>query len=528
MATSEYSAPHPALGRLREAPIRLSAEAWMVLGLTVAAGVIRVLVIDTQSLWADEALTSYEASLPFGAMLNVVLHVETTPPLYFLFIWAWGHLFGTGVVALRAVSTLAGAAVVPIGYLCGRELASRRAGVIAAALVTVNPFLIWYSQEARAYMLLVALSGMSFLFFLRVRRELSRRSLALWVVWSSVALMTHFFAAFLVAAEAAWLLWVWRTRAVAVAAAAVAVVEAAMLPFALIDTGHGPGWIAAIPRTNRVANAIAEWGVSILFRQVTVASGLLAGAVLVVVVAALTVLAGDGRTRRAVIVGAVIAGAVWVVPLALGFLGPDYFLSRNVMPAVVPLAVMLGACLAAPRARILGGVLTLALLALFAFAAVRVQSRPYLQRPDWRAVVRALGPATVPRAILASDGTTADPLKIYLPGVRWSEPKSRITVIREIDVVGADKALPLRAGGGPLRRRGRTLIYPSGSSVPRSISPTGAHLEARFRVDNWVVGRFVLRRPLSISLSGLSGIAPHFFRRTPVALLIFFQSASGR
>ncbi len=97
-------------------------------GLVVVAAVIRFLVIDTQSYWADEALTAYEARLPFGSMLNVVLHVETTPPLYFVLIWVWGHVFGTGAVALRAVSTLAGIAVVPISLSvrAGARVAARR------------------------------------------------------------------------------------------------------------------------------------------------------------------------------------------------------------------------------------------------------------------------------------------------------------------------------------------------------------------------------------------------------------------
>ena len=56
----------------------------------------------------DEALTAYEAQLPFGAMINTVVHVETTPPLYFVLIWAWAHVFGNGEVALRSVSLLAG------------------------------------------------------------------------------------------------------------------------------------------------------------------------------------------------------------------------------------------------------------------------------------------------------------------------------------------------------------------------------------------------------------------------------------
>jgi len=503
----------------------LSSEGWIVCGLVLLAAAIRILVIDNQSFWADEALTAYEARLPFGGMINVVLHVETTPPLYFVLIWAWGHILGTSEVALRSLSTLAGIAVVPIAYLCGRDLASRRVGVIAAAFVAVNPFLIWYSQEARAYMLLVALSGASFLWFIRARREPSRRNLAWWTACSSLALMTHFFAGFLVAAEALWLLWVARTRLVAGAVAVVVIVEVAMLPFAFLDSSHGAGWIAAEPRVNRVSQAISEWGVSILYRRTTIAAGLIGGAVLVALVALLAVVGGDRRSRRAAAVGAAVGGFVWVAPLALHYVGQDYFLSRNVMPAVVPLAVALAAACAAPRARVLGGALAVALLLMFAFAAVRVQSHPYLQRPDWRAVARALGPATVPRAIFASDGTTANPLKIYLAGVDWTEPPGRRLWIREIDVVGATKRLTLV----PTRLTGpRALLegpyeYQSGPSVPRSVAPAGARLLSRFRVDNWILARFVLRRPIRVSIDQMMGLAPRFFRRVPSQLLLFFQ-----
>ena len=100
-------------------------------------------------------------------MLHTVASIETTPPLYFVLIWVWAKAFGTGEVALRSISPLAGVAVVPIAYLCARELLDRRAGLIAAALVAVNPFMIWYSQEARAYMLLTASPARRFCAFLR-------------------------------------------------------------------------------------------------------------------------------------------------------------------------------------------------------------------------------------------------------------------------------------------------------------------------------------------------------------------------
>lgn len=533
MSTSEY--PAGAIARLRAGgswsigSIRaVSMEAWIVCALAVVATVIRFLVIDNQSYWADEALTAYESRISFGAMLGVVVHIETTPPLYFVLIWVWGHLFGTGEVALRSVSTLAGIAVVPIAYLAGKELASRRAGVIAAAFVALNPFLIWYSQEARAYMLLVALCGASFLYFARARRDPSVRNLAWWAVWSSLALMAHFFAGFLVAAEALWLLWIARTRLVLAAVAVVVVVEAAMLPFALIDTSHGAGWIANEPRKNRISQAISEWGVSILYRHTTITAGLVGGAMLVALVAFLAVYGGDRRIRDAVAVAGAVAAFVWIAPLALGVVNHahDYFLSRNVMPAVVPAAVAIAAACAAPRLRLIGGTLALALLAIFAIAAVRVQTRPWLQRPDWRGVAQALGPPTVPRGILAANGTTADPLKFYLAGAHWSEPPRRRWLIDEVDVVGATKRLSLiaerptdfRSVRG--RRRG-----PVGSPIPAFKAPRGMRLIARFKFHNWVLARFALRRPLRVTVGQLSLLARRVFHRAPVKLLAFFQAA---
>jgi len=530
MSTSEYSArgaggAGPAKLRAALGARTLSTEAWIVAMLVLVAAVIRFVVINNQSLWADEALTSYEARLSFGSMLNVVLHVETTPPLYFVVIWVWGHVLGTGAVALRLLSTLAGIAVVPIAYLCGRELASRRAGVIAAAFVTLNPLLIWYSQEARAYMLLVALSGASFLWFARARAEPSTRNLAWWTAWSSLALMTHFFAAFLVAAEGLWLLWTVRTRLVVRALAVVAIVEAAMLPFAVLDTGHGPGWIAAEPRINRISQAISEWGTSILYRRTPIAVGLIAGAVLVGIVAVLGVFGGDRRTRGAVAAGALVGAVVWIAPLALGYLGQDYFLSRNVMPAVIPLIVAVAAACAGARARVLGAALAATLLALFAFAAVRVQTQPYLQRPNWRAVAHALGPAELPRAVFAANGTTADPLKIYLQGVDWSAPYARRFWVREVDVVGATKRLGLLAvrRSGPRALLEGAVVHPVGPSVPAMIAPPGARLIARFRLHNWVLARFELRHPIRVTVGQMTALAPRFFRRTPRKLLVFFQ-----
>lgn len=528
MSISGYSArPVPPWLRDAESARAVPVEVWITGLLVVIAAAIRIVVLNDQSFWQDEALTAYEAQLPLGAMINTVVHVETTPPLYFVVIWAWAHLFGASQVALRSVSMLAGVALVPIAYLSARDLVNARAGVVAAALVTFNPFLIWYSQEARAYMLLAALSGMSFLWFIRARRQPTRRSLAWWAVWSSLALMTHFFAGFLVAPEALWLLWLARTRIAAAAVAVVAAVQAAMLPFALLDTGHGVGWIAQTPRHVRLANAIAEWGVSILYRRTTVTRGLLAGAVLLVVLAVLLALGGDRRIRHGAGVAALIGGFVWVAPLALGVLSRshDYFLSRNVIPAVVPLAVLIAAACVVPRLRVVGALLAVVLVAMFSYATIQVQTHAYLQRPDWRSVARALGPALEPRAIIAANGVTADPLKIYLPRVSWTQPQSQKILVDEVDVVGDRKQLPLRRVRFTFRNLPPFWYTPVGAPTPALVGPPGSRLVDRFVVRNWIIGRFALDHPRRMSVKELIALAPGYFHRTPNDMLIFFQRA---
>ena len=127
--------------------------------MTILAAVLRFATITDQSYWLDESQAAHELHLSFGAMLGAWNANEWNPPLYFVLAWPWAKLFGTGEAGLRSFSALIGVAVVPITYLCGRELVSRRAGLVAAAFAAVNPFMIWYSQEAREYMLLVALSG---------------------------------------------------------------------------------------------------------------------------------------------------------------------------------------------------------------------------------------------------------------------------------------------------------------------------------------------------------------------------------
>lgn len=76
------------------------------------------------------------------------------------------------------MSAALGTATIAFAYLAGRELGAKRAGLLAALAVALDPYLIWYSQEARSYALLIAAGAAALYFFARALRDPGRRSLA--------------------------------------------------------------------------------------------------------------------------------------------------------------------------------------------------------------------------------------------------------------------------------------------------------------------------------------------------------------
>ena len=125
---------------------------WPLAALLVLAAALRLSTLDLQSFWYDEAYVPVHTLHPsLVATLRSVEHRENTPPLWYVLIWAWSRTFGTGMLALRLPSALAGIATVPVAWGIGQQLAGRRVAIATAALVATNPLFVWYSQEARAY-----------------------------------------------------------------------------------------------------------------------------------------------------------------------------------------------------------------------------------------------------------------------------------------------------------------------------------------------------------------------------------------
>jgi hypothetical protein len=98
-------------------------------------------------------------------------------------------------------------------------------------------------------------------------------------------------------------------------------------------------------------------------------------------------------------VGALAAFAIGA-PLAAALLGFDYVIQRNLIIALPPLAIALGAGLVSRRV-IWPGLAVLVAIAGFSVASIdKVARTPVLHKPEWREVAAALGAQDPGRAIV--------------------------------------------------------------------------------------------------------------------------------
>ena len=351
-----------------DAPARVATLATFVgLGLRL---------LSTRGLWLDEAISVAQARMPFGAMLQDIATTDVHPPLHHMVLWVWMRVFGDGEFSVRLPFVLIGAALVPLLFVVGRDLYSRRAGAAAACLGAVAPLAVWYSQETRMYSLYMLFSLVAVWGQVRTMRRGRVPDWALLVVGTAGLLWTHWFALLQVAVMQAILLvhvvrrrrrredsraltWRWL-----LAVGAIVLLLAPLVPVLVEQLASFSGRSADLASTPSQAGTVAsglEGDLSVYRLAVNGVWALLgyhANETMVLLVAlwplamlAAFAMLGRGPWRR----GTHVVVAVATVPLlalfALGGMRSNLFEVRYVIGSLPALLLLLGRAAALPRRR---------------------------------------------------------------------------------------------------------------------------------------------------------------------------------
>lgn len=350
--------------------MRQTSALWqrsVLLALLILAFAHTVILLDAKDLWWDESLSLQRAEESLPNLVRGVLMIkdgfselptiDQHPFFSFLLQGILIRAAGDSVFVLRYVAALAAVLFTAGVYVWARWLERRQLAPLATALwatalAAVNPFMLWYGQEARPYALWAALALIATYLLLRATEteRLNRPYLFGFVVVDVLFVLTHYYAAFLSALHLlilAYWSFRWRVKFGMVAAAVIALAGAIVGGYAL--------WFAISQKAGQNFPSIT---VSILIPDLVNAFSLGLSADLALawpldlVFAALALLGvGWGlRSRESLRRGG------WVLPVALilpvlvvlvfGRIQPLYMNSRHLGMLVGPFTLLVGVGLA--------------------------------------------------------------------------------------------------------------------------------------------------------------------------------------
>jgi uncharacterized membrane protein len=139
-----------------------------------------------------------------------LIREDTHPPFYFWTIYFWIRLFGDSIFAVRFFSVLMGLFSVLMAYKVTKLLFGDAAAVFSALFMSVCPFAVIYSREARHYSLIALLALVSWFFLLRFERKKRNADLVCAALFNSIALLTHYFYFFIILGQLAYFMLIYR------------------------------------------------------------------------------------------------------------------------------------------------------------------------------------------------------------------------------------------------------------------------------------------------------------------------------
>jgi len=143
----------------------------MIALILIAGLILRLFKLD-QSLWLDEAINvTFVKNLNLHSLIFDYSVGDFHPPLYHIMMRGWVLLFGTSEIAVRLPSVILGLATVYVVYLIAKKLFDNKTALISATLIATSPLHVYYSQEARMYMLAAFFAGLSVYFFVSIAKK---------------------------------------------------------------------------------------------------------------------------------------------------------------------------------------------------------------------------------------------------------------------------------------------------------------------------------------------------------------------
>ena len=181
----------------------------LMIPILLLALALRLYLLADAPVWWDEGWTVWLIRHP-PTLIPTLAARDVHPPFYFMLLWLWRQLAGETVFALRFFSVAGGVLIVALVYRLGTDWLDRRTGLVAATLVALARFAVWWSQEMRMYTLTMAFGLITLLAAVRWYRS-GKWNAALYIICTVLNLYTFYLSALYPLVANLWIgIVVWR------------------------------------------------------------------------------------------------------------------------------------------------------------------------------------------------------------------------------------------------------------------------------------------------------------------------------
>ena len=150
---------------------------FIILSIILLGFILRFYNIGYENLWFDEIFSFWvtDPSLSFTDTFSRIKSTETAPFLYFYLVKFCNYLFGYDPIVGRMFSAFFGfLSIFTVSNLC-RKFVNNKSYLLTTCLISLNIFLIAYSQEMRVYIFLFFLVSIALVFFFNLYDEQSSK-----------------------------------------------------------------------------------------------------------------------------------------------------------------------------------------------------------------------------------------------------------------------------------------------------------------------------------------------------------------
>jgi mannosyltransferase len=214
---------------------------------------LRLAFITQKNLWFDEL---YSWRIIQGSFKDILFSTASDihPPLFYIILKIWVYAFGDSVFSMRLLTALFTSSAVFFIYPVSRRILSVSNSFLVLILYSLSPLNLFFSQEVRMSSLNVLLNTASVYYLIRliesnlkIKRFFTNGYTYLFILFSALAIYTHYFSFLMLFAEALYLLFIFRKNLkylihYLIVYASIAIIYIVWIPIMLVQVSKGQPW----------------------------------------------------------------------------------------------------------------------------------------------------------------------------------------------------------------------------------------------------------------------------------------------